>query len=64
MQEKIENGKAHIKSGFGLNTMYNDTFKERKKGFKAIYEYIIILFYILKKFLYKIKKINKVYLIL
>jgi hypothetical protein len=48
MQEKIEKGKAHIKSGFGLNTMYNETFKEREKEFKAIYEYKIILFFYLK----------------
>ena len=47
--EKIEKGKAYIKSGFGLNTMYNQTFKEREKEYKEIYEYIIILFYLLKK---------------
>jgi len=48
-KEKIEKGKAYIKSGFGLNTMYNEPFKERQKELKAIYEYIIIIFYILKK---------------
>lgn len=38
MQEKLEKEKAHVKSGFGLNSVYNETLKEREKEFKAIYE--------------------------
>lgn len=39
MQEKLEKEKTLVKSGLGLNTMYNETLKEREREFKAIYEY-------------------------
>lgn len=38
IQEKLQKEKSHTKSGLGLNTMYNETLKEREREYKAIFE--------------------------
>jgi len=38
MQERLDKEKPQINSSFGMNTMYNETLKEREREFKAIYE--------------------------